>query len=534
MLVVPNSDLGKFMMNCRLSNIYHLLALLFVSLPSAVAQSQVEPLAAVSIRNEMLERRFVRTRTEEEPVVTNILNSEVQGQQSTTTETRIRILPDPAKLRFELISTGCVNSQTTGFNRQATIDSTGQHEFEITKPFWFDGSRFLTQPGYGTIRASQAPQRVVSAVGANMPLLRPLSDRMAWEQVNRQQAVINQAVAKDVSRTVLPKLDRIVDDEFAQLGQQVTQIQSQISSYLSAMPLSWTAQSTDTLFSVAAVRQGADLQAPESKATATSFPPLAADEEIAFSISHAVTTALLDRFVPSGLILSDTQIESASKVWNQAENDKWSLASLSQLYFQIQRDSSAEAKIFSIQMATVQPLAIRFDRGFVCIDTTFQIVPKVGVPSGWMKITWRLRGKGISDDQWAITLQHVDVSEFEQSIPVGSVKPSQLRVAQQELRIPVESTFVPDNIEDASDVIPETLKSESQQQNSEESGTVWMTIVKNATQSILKQSPPVILPREFDTPYATAGSAKLRMVRIESADGVLRAAFRTVDAPVGP
>lgn len=125
MLVVPNADLGKFMMHCRLSNIYSLLALLFVSLPSAVAQSQVEPLAAVSIRNEMVERRFVRTRTEEEPVLTNILNSEVQGQQSTTTETRIRILPDPVKLRFELISTGCVNSQTTGFNRQATIDSTG-------------------------------------------------------------------------------------------------------------------------------------------------------------------------------------------------------------------------------------------------------------------------------------------------------------------------------------------------------------------------------------------------------------------------
>jgi len=521
---------GIPMIGRKVSNISSLLALLLVSLPTAAAQSESEPLFGVSVRSAMLERRFVRIRTEEEPVVTNILNSEVQGQQTTTTETRIRILPDPAKLRFELISTGCVKSATTGFSRQALIDSTGLHQFEITKPFWFDGSRFLTQPGYGTIRASQAPQRVVSAVGANMPLLRPLSDRMAWEQVNRHQAEINQAVAKDVSRTVLPKLDRIIDNDFAQLGQQVTEIQSQIAAYLSAMPLSWTAQSTETSFSVAAVLQGSDLRAPESLATTTDFPTLAADEEITFSISESVTTALLERFVPAGLILSDTQIESAAKVWNQAGEDKWSLASLSQLYLQIQRNSDAEPKIFSIQLARVQPLVVRFDRGFVCIDTSFQIIPKAGAPSGWMKITWRLRGKGISDDQWAITLQHVDVSDLEESIPVGRIEPSRLRVAQQELRIPVESTFVPED--DAIGAAPEASKSESQPQHTVESGTVWMTIVKNATQSILKQSPPVILAKEFETPEAMGGSAKLRMVRIEAVDGVLRAAFRTVDVPV--
>ncbi len=520
------------MIGRKLSKISSLLALLLVSLPQAAAQPEDEPLLAVSIRNAMLERRFVRTRTEEEPVVTNILNSDVQGQQSTTTETRIRILPDATRLRFDLISTGCVNSQTTGFNRQATIDSTGRHQFEITKPFWFDGSRFLTQPGHGTIRASQAPQRVVSAVGANMPLLRPLSDRMAWEQVNRRQAEINQAVAKDVSRTVLPKVDGIVDNEFAQLGQQLTQIQSQVESYLTAMPFTWTARSTDTLCSVTAVRHVSDLQATESTIYTTMFPSLAADEEITFSISESVTTALLERFVPAGLTLSDSQIESASKLWNQAGEDKWSFALLAQLYLQIQRNSSPEPKMFSIQLAKVQPLAVRFDRGFVCIDTSFQIVPKVGTPSGWMKITWRLRGKGISDDQWAVTLQHVDVSDLEESIPVGRIKRSQSRVAQQELRIPVDSTFASDD--DANVAAPETAKNESPQQNTVGSGTVWMTIVKNATQSILKQSPPMILPKEFDAPNAIAGSAKIRMVRIESVNGVLRAAFRIVDAPVVP
>ena len=138
---------------------------------------------------------------------------------------------------------------------QVMIDSMGQHHFEITKPLWFNGRTFLTQPGYGKIQASQAPRCVVSAVGATMPLLRPLSDRLAWEQVMRQQAEINQAVAEDVSRTVLPKIDRIVDEEFAQLGQQLADLQTQVESTLRTLPLSWVARSSQTSFSIAAIPQ---------------------------------------------------------------------------------------------------------------------------------------------------------------------------------------------------------------------------------------------------------------------------------------
>lgn len=533
---------GKPMIRLQLITMSGLLALLLVTEPRAAAQRQDEPLFAVSIRNAMLEQRFVRTRTEEEPVVTNILNSDVQGQQSTTTETRIRIVPDATQLRFDLISTGCVKSQTTGFNRQAVIDSTGQHQFEITKPFWFDGTRFLTRPGHGTIKATQAPQRVVSAVGANMPLLRPLSDRLAWEQVNRRQAEINQAVAKDVSRTVLPKIDRIVDSEFAQLGRQLTQLQTQLKSYLPTMPYTWTAQSTETAFSIAAIPQQSKQRTGEFAITATEFPTLATDEEIVFSVSESLTTGFLEHFVPAGTVLTDSQIESAATEWNQAGDERWSAAALSQVYLQLQRNAAAEPKMFSLQLAKVQPIAIRFDRGFICIDTSFQIVPKIGVPSGWMKVTWRLRGKGLANDQWAVTLTDVNVTDLEASIPIGRRQQSQVRVAQQELRIPVESTFVPDEApgelfvpDDDSNIDQSDADNNERSENGTvESGTVWMTIVRNATQSIQKKAAPLVLPKEFDTPNTVAGSPGLRMVRIEAVNGVLRTAFRTVDRPASP
>mgnify|MGYP003513299720 FL=1 len=144
-----------------------LLTAMLLLLSPADGLSAKEPLFGITIRNTTLEQRLVRTRTEQEAVATNILNSDVQGQQTTTTETRLKVLPDQGSLRFDVVSIGDVSSQTTGVNRQAMIDSTGRHHFEITKPFWFDGRTFLTQPGHGTIQASQAPQRVVSAVGAS-------------------------------------------------------------------------------------------------------------------------------------------------------------------------------------------------------------------------------------------------------------------------------------------------------------------------------------------------------------------------------
>ena len=155
------------------------------------------PLFGFAIRNALMEERFHRTRNEQEAVSKLLMNTNVTGSQSTVTETRLRIVPDEKSLRFELLNSGAVTSQTTGFNSQATVDSIGQHHFEITKPLWFDGKTFLTLPAHGTIRASQTPQRVLSTAGATMPLLGPLSDRVAWNEVLRRTPQINQAVAED-------------------------------------------------------------------------------------------------------------------------------------------------------------------------------------------------------------------------------------------------------------------------------------------------------------------------------------------------
>ncbi len=62
-----------------------------------------------------------------------------------------------------------------------------------------------------------------------MPLLGPLSDRVAWNEVLRRTPQINQAVAEDVSRDVLPKINRLIDEDFASL-QKMSRQRSEKSS----------------------------------------------------------------------------------------------------------------------------------------------------------------------------------------------------------------------------------------------------------------------------------------------------------------
>lgn len=513
------------------------MLIMLLTLREAAAQRVEEPLFGIAIRNSTLEQRLVRTRTEQEPVATNILNSDVRGQQTTTTETRLRILPDAGGMRFDVVSVGDVSSRTTGVNPQAMVDSIGQHHFEITKPFWFDGTTFLTQSGHGTIQASQAPQRVMSAVGAAMPLLRPLSDRMAWEEVTRRQAEIDHAVAEDVTRTVLPKVDRLVDQEFAQAGRQLADLREQVGSTLGTTRMRWVARSSEASFSIAAIPQNPEaVESGLPDSLPVNVPQLGDGEEVAFAISESVATALLEQYVPGGLVLTDTQVEKAAKVWNKAGDEKWSFASLMNLFQEIERHASAEPKEFSIQLAKVQPIAIHFDRGDVCIETSFQILPKHAAPSGWMKTTWRMRGQGVSDDQWAVALHQVDVGDggdAGDSIPVTDVQEPESNLASPELRIPSDMTFEPADGFEPVDKAPDSGTDEIQV-TTVESGTVWMSVVKDATQSLLKQIPAATLPKEFDLPTSLPGSPRIRLIRIESAGGVLRSAFRLVDCAPQP
>ncbi len=481
------------------------------------AQAADHPFLGVTLRNSLLERRFSRKRSEEEPVSTSLLNSSVTGRQSTVTETRLRIVPDPNLIRFELLNSGDVTSQTTGINRQALVDSSGHHHFDVIKPMSFDGRIFLTLPCHGTIQASQTPNRVVSAAGAAIPLLSQFGDRVAWNEVMRRQPQINRAVAEDVARDVLPKIDTAIDKEFAKLGREWESLRRQTNAAVGGMPLRWSARSTET--TVALWTDSVPTADSSSRSPVISEPTTLGDhEEIVMFVSEEAVAALLLRHVPKGLRITDSQMQKLQPATSDNDVEPLTVRSLLKLAAELRTGESGEAALFTLEFAQEKPFEVRFVDGDVRVISTFQIHLKTGSSSGWMTTSFNLRGKGLPDDRWTVAVRNVEVGES--SSAESGIAAERVDESPAMFVIPSE----PDNRNDSP-------QDDSGQPvvTTVESGTVWMTVVRSAAESLAEKLPPVRLPLEFDGSEFAPGLPRLRLSRIESAGGMLRVSLRIAE-----
>jgi len=480
---------------------------------AVLGQDAATTMFGVAIRNSVLEQRFTRERNEEESISKVLLNSNVTGSQCTMTETRLRILPDDRSFRFELLNLGNVTSRTTGINREALVESVGRHHFEITKPFWFDGSVFLTLPGHGTIQASQTPQRVVSAAGVAMPLFGPLSDRVAWNEVMRRQPQINRVVAEDVSRDVLPKIDRITDDDFGKLGRQWKVFQQQTNTLFGRTRLKWAARSTD---SVAAIWADSDSVAGIQKSSdvvADAIRWLGTREEIVAFVSEEAVATLLSQYSLTGLKISDTQLQKLQlPPDDQGSESLFSPEEFRRRLIEIALADSTVATLFTLEFASENPVQIQFVDGDVRVITTFQVVPKLGPPSGWLRARFNLHGQRLPGNSWAVAIRSVEVG----SADGAGNSPS----AESDMDLP--TTFL----------IPlDEEKSEDPEISVAQAGAVWIPIVRAAATSLAEKIPPVKLPLEIDGSVAVPGAPRLRISRIDSTRGMLRVSLKIVDEP---
>lgn len=481
---------------------------------AAFGQEAPQNLFGVVVRNSVIEERFRRTRNEEEPVARMLLNTNVTGMQSTVTETSLRIMPDENSLKFELQSSGDVTSQTTGYNPQATVESVGNHHFDVTKPLWFDGSVFLTQPAYGTIYASQMPRRVQSTAGAAMPLLGRLTDSVAWNQVWRRTPEINRVVAADVSRDALPKIDRIVDADFAKLQRELKAMQQNVASVFRRKSLNWAARSGNDSV-VMWARNNQTSPASGVASVPQEARTLRSEEAVAVFVSENAVNLLLSQYFPAGLKLTDTQLQKLQPAEkDKPANGQFSLLQVADFLSAAAGAGPAEAGLFTIEFAPQDPVQVRFANGDIRLVSTFQIHPKLGTSSGWMTTTFNMRGKRLSAEHWTIAVRNVEVGESPSSAEEVAVG-----------EYPIDQLTIP--------VTPEaggTTFTAEGPVTTVQAGTVWMPIVRNAAQSLAEKIPPVKLPLEFDGSEFVPESPAFRLGKIDSANGMLRIGLKVVES----
>lgn len=364
----------------------------------------------LGLRSARLQSLVLNENVERDQVRKRLMNSDVSGEQTTQTQTRVRIIPGTNPLKFELETVGEVSSETTGLNAQAAVNSSGQHRFEVLKPLWFDGSLFRTQKGYGTIQASQWPQRVTSRVGQRSPALAPLGDRLAWNQVLLLQPRINRAVAQDLSRDVLPKIDAQVERRFAQLQERWRQLQSEQSGWLPERRVLWSAFATESEAQLSA--RAVAVAVPEPViGPAETAALLRESEDVVLLVSESVlgrvAGAALERALAAwgGRLVPDTRLEELRQRLRRLQGDEAAAGGTDAA-----GAAAAVATVYSLEFPEREALRVQCVDGRLRVLLRFRVVPRAGLPSDWLQVRVDLRGEVRGAGLWRVLVAGVDVS----------------------------------------------------------------------------------------------------------------------------
>lgn len=164
-----------------------------------------------------LNRLASERRTENGGVVDFILGANVSGNQTTSTEVKIDLVPSATVAQFDIVANGAISSSTVGSTDQANIYTQGNHFFTASKRVLFNGDKFWTQPARISVSANN------TTVGADtqysgMPLIGGFANRVAVRKAEELRGESEAIAASRVQDNVLPKFNGEVDKEFGANG----------------------------------------------------------------------------------------------------------------------------------------------------------------------------------------------------------------------------------------------------------------------------------------------------------------------------
>lgn len=484
------------------SRIHHLLTALLaciVLLPMAAADAEDHADIGILIRTPLLEKMVREQRRHSEVINKSILGSQVGGQQSTVTDVRLRVVPDSQRIRLEIVNTGRVQSMTQNVHAQAYVESSGQHAFEIIKPVLFDGRTLLTERGYGTVCANESPVRVFSNY-SRMPVFGGIADQIAYQEVRNRKDAIDRAVAEDLVRDVIPKVDAETDRELAVLSSRIRQLQIETGSRLGLREDVWSAASAADGIRLWASADSVSVTG--TTASGQNTPPgmlteTNGNEDVVMLVSDTLASRVLNRMLPGGLTLTDTQLNTLISVMNKS-GEPLSPA-LVRSALSSPGSADAEAALFSLQLAETDPFQLSFSEGQIRLRTTFQVLPRIG-PSSGMHITETVfRGTPLPGDLWMLS------SHVASTRPVADGHPPALVIDDVQESQPGVQTHT--------------------------TGSVWTQLIQTTSEKLIGTLPGVELQRTLDLKASDPRMPRLRLDRIQSRHGMLRISLRQLNTP---
>lgn len=431
---------------------------------------------AVTIRSSLLNRFVEDQKVESDNVATRVLEADVRGVQTTATFVQLQSADNPGMARLNVIAQGTVNSNTVGYTPQARITTAGNHTFNVIKPVYFDGRKFLTKPAYGGLQVRQTPQQV-STRASGMPLIGPIGDQMAWNEVLRRMPQSDAIVVRRVADDVFPRVNQSVDRQLTDFNRKWTDMQQRLAKLTGSDRVAWSASSTKDSFTTIVTNRSvlSRTHDPDGELSAE----LAPVEVAAVLVSEDGINHTLDNQALNGLVITDSALQQL--VTNHKNGDRDPARLLETL--QSLRDSTAEPLLFSLRLADSQPLGVRFRDGRLQLQFRFQILPKSGDASVTQLMTVQLKGRGTDSGGWALFVSDISVAA-------------------------ASTNEQPDN---------------------------WTNLIDGQVERVIDLIPETELPRQLELSRFADQLPAVRIHRIQSLAGQLRVSFKATEAaPTAP
>ena len=364
---------------------------------------------SITIATPLLARFVNDEQVKSKPVVTQVMEANVSGTQTTTTKVMLRSVDSSSRAELQIQTEGTVSSTTVGVTRQATINTLGSHTFQVTKPVYFDGRQFLTNQAYGSLQARQFPQAVNANVGRSFPLLGRLGNQIAWNQVQRRMPISDAIVVRKVADDVLPSVNQSVDTELIKLNRRWSEFNQKLSRISLLPTLNWSTASTSDSVTIAVSNPEIHSRIMRSSSLTDA---LREEEVCAVLLDELAVNHWLDRQNLKGLQISDADIRQLVQQLPELMKQPAQLIEL----FRSDSESGRPALLFSVKLATEQPLRIQFRDGKFFVTVRFQLLPRLGQPSIFQEIRISLQGEPAEGDRWAIAMKDADVRPLDEGV----------------------------------------------------------------------------------------------------------------------
>lgn len=198
------------------------------------------------VASEAFLNKFVgESRVDDGAVHDFILGARVGGYQSTNSVVELDLKPSGQNAVFDIKLSGVVQSNTQGVTDQATIYTSGYHQFWASKQVEFDGDRFTTRPALISVSANNTTTGARTEV-SSLPIFGGIADNIAVDRAREMRPQSEAIAASRVSDRVVPEFNSRVDSQFAELSTKVEEKLNAPLRELELFPHARTYRTTDT------------------------------------------------------------------------------------------------------------------------------------------------------------------------------------------------------------------------------------------------------------------------------------------------